>query len=224
MFLTYPDNFLAHRLAIGPVAPIIAKVEFFRLTFLILAALMMRCANPAETPNLDLTYSTQSPSPSVTSDFNIPDPCQQLKFVGELSIHDFRKLFLCLNHKGALDELQPLVLNHEEDTQLFVDLYNEVFGINPQLRHEMLALLDTLIENVKLNNYSFYKKLDIKKKIFEYTMPVSLYENKKNLLKEFYNSEFCKNNNLYILKGVEYSFKNGMIFLKEYKDYENLIF
>jgi hypothetical protein len=53
-------------------------------------------------------------------------------------------------------------------------------------------------------------------------MPVQLKDKVLDLKKEI-DSEYCKKNGIYILKGVEYNFDRGMTFIENYREYDNII-
>ena len=125
----------------------IYKQFILGITFSVLA---FGCTKNVQPPSLDFIHHTQTPENSSAHAFNIPNPCQSLKFIGELSIEDFRKLFLCLNHQGGLNGLQAVVLDDPKNTEIFVGLYNDLFGNNPVFRQELLDLLETLIQNGNL--------------------------------------------------------------------------
>ncbi|MBI3019678.1 MAG: hypothetical protein HYY61_07305, partial [Deltaproteobacteria bacterium] len=87
-----------------------------------------------------------------TSGLAIPEPCKGIKIIGELTPFEFEKFFHCLNQKGGLEGLKPLVLGNPENTTLFTKLYNENFGANPEVRRETLDLIHRLDENQGLSD------------------------------------------------------------------------
>ncbi len=87
-----------------------------------------------------------------TSGIAIPEPCKGIKIVGELTPFEFEKFFHCLNQKGGLEGLKPLVLGNPENTVLFTKLYNENFGANPTARKSTLDLIHRLDENQGLSD------------------------------------------------------------------------
>jgi len=76
------------------------------------------------------------------------------------------------------------------------------------------------IDNPKNN---FFDRLKSKLNLQQYCISTQLDENKiKNLLKTL-DSNYAKKKGIFILKGVEYDNINGLKFLKEYKDLDNII-
>ncbi|HBQ20372.1 MAG: hypothetical protein A2Z91_05340 [Deltaproteobacteria bacterium GWA2_38_16] len=108
----------------------------------------------AKSPEITSTLPSLNPEIplSYTSYMAFPSDCKGLKISGELSTADFTKLFRCLNKKGGLNDIAPMVLDNPSDTELFVSLYNETFGKNPQFRNDTLQLLKNLDDNQGLGD------------------------------------------------------------------------
>jgi len=128
-----------------------------------------------------------------------------------------------LRYKKLL-QLGYRAANKNEAQYLFRKIANNYAVIPEPVYNENKQKIDALIKNLEMNaNDFFIEKINTKRKLFEYTMPVQLYRKKQGLLREFCNSKFCKNNRIYLLKGVDYSFEKGLTFKKNYTDYDNFI-
>ncbi len=106
---------------------------------------LTNCSSSPSAPSFDVIQKTKSPQESAAQfvDPLIPDPCKNLKMIGELSEIDFRKLFLCLNQKGGLDPLRPILLDNPDNTKSFVTLYNDLFGANSDRRLQTLEFIES---------------------------------------------------------------------------------
>lgn len=80
-------------------------------------------------------------------------PCHGIKIVGELSASDFTALFHCLNEKGGLEPLKPVLIGNLSNTAFFVQLYNEMFANNPTVRSQTFELLTSLEKNGGLKEF-----------------------------------------------------------------------
>ncbi len=80
-------------------------------------------------------------------------PCDGIKMVGELSTSDFTALFHCLNEKGGLEPLKPVLIGNQSNAAFFVQIYNEMFANNPTTRSQTLELLTYLEKNGGLKEF-----------------------------------------------------------------------
>ncbi|MEK7791345.1 MAG: hypothetical protein AAB309_06940, partial [Deltaproteobacteria bacterium] len=80
-------------------------------------------------------------------------PCNGIKIVGELSTSDFTALFHCLNEKGGLEPLKPVLIGNQSNTAFFVHIYNDIFANNPAARSQTLELLSHLEKNGGLKEF-----------------------------------------------------------------------
>ncbi len=120
-------------------------------------------------------------------------------------------------------ELGFRATNKNDAQMLFREITNNYIVIPGPIYEENKAKIDALIESLETSDSSFPEKLKNKRKLFEYTMPIQFFQNKNELLKEFYGSQFCRKNKIHLLKGVDYSFENGLTFQKNYIDCDNLM-
>ncbi|MBI3017028.1 MAG: hypothetical protein HYY62_03405, partial [Deltaproteobacteria bacterium] len=121
----------------------------------ILLIFLVGCSQTPTPPKISLNQPLDTPQTNKifsTSGIAIPEPCKGIKIVGELTLFEFEKFFHCLNQKGGLEGLKPLVLGNPENTALFTKLYNENFGANPTARKETLELIHRLDENQGLSD------------------------------------------------------------------------
>src|SRR3989338_4664428 len=127
--------------------------KFINLWILLL--FFMGCSQTHIPPSTSVIQPASAPQPNkafTASDISIPEPCKGIKIVGELTPFEFEKFFQCLNQKGALNELSPLVLGNAEGTAFFTKLYNESFSASPTARKETLELIHSLNKNKGLSD------------------------------------------------------------------------
>ncbi|MBI4041460.1 MAG: hypothetical protein HY390_06310 [Deltaproteobacteria bacterium] len=122
------------------------------LFFGITLATLCGCSQKAFPPKFTQTIPQPLASQESILDFNIPAPCQTLKFTGTLTDDEFKKLFACLNKNGTLNPIMPFLFDNAEDSPVFVDLYNKTFGEDPALRQEVLNTLDIFIQTGALQD------------------------------------------------------------------------
>lgn len=79
--------------------------------------------------------------------------CEGIKISGTLTVSQFKNLFNCLNQTGTLSQLQPMMVGREAHAALFTRIYNETFGIHPQVRHKTFQLLKRLHDNGGLDDF-----------------------------------------------------------------------
>ena len=115
------------------------------------------CSQTPTPPSISVTQPANTPpmtqSAFGTPDISIPEPCKDIKIVGELTPFEFEKIFDCLNIKGNLNGLKPLVLGSAEGIAFFTKIYNESFSANPTARKETLELIDSLNKNHGLSDH-----------------------------------------------------------------------
>lgn len=120
------------------------------LAVLVLHLFTTGCSKPAPAPSLSLVSPLENLNTSQEA-LSIPDSCKGLKIVGELTVTDFKKLFDCLNKKGNLNSLEPLLFQNPENSSFFVKIYNDTFG-KAQNRKETLKLIESLEINGGLSD------------------------------------------------------------------------
>lgn len=80
-------------------------------------------------------------------------PCNGIKIVGELSTSEFTALFHCLNEKGGLEPLKPVLIGNLSNAAFFVQIYNEMFANNPTVRSQTFEILTSLEKNGGLKEF-----------------------------------------------------------------------
>jgi len=64
----------------------------------------------------------------LSQDASVPSECQGVKARGELSTEEFKNLINCLNSKGGLSEIVPLLIGKVESAERSTKLYNQIFS------------------------------------------------------------------------------------------------
>lgn len=113
--------------------------------------------------------------------------------------------------------------NKSQAQTLFRNISNNYVIIPDPVYKNNKRVIDSLIHDIdNAKHLSNIERIQKKGQLKDYCFPVQLFQNKHDLLREL-PSKFCRNQNIFILKGVDYSYQTGLSFKPDYKDYDNFI-
>lgn len=125
-------------------------------------------------------------------------------------------------HKELL-EFGIRAKNKAEAEWLFRNILNNYVIIPEPVYKENQQEIESLIECIDSGkDLSLLDKIKKKKKLLDYSFSAQIYKSRHELLREI-PSDFCREHHIFLLKGVEYTYEKGLVFLKDYKDFDNFI-
>ncbi len=98
-------------------------------------------------------------------------------------------------------------LEAQEDFRQITNNYIIIPEIIFNENHEKIQSIIQFIEN---HNNNILEKLRKQAELFDYTIPIRLYGNNRNSINDIPNSIFCKNHQIKILVGYDYSKEKGL--------------
>lgn len=126
------------------------------------------------------------------------------------------------NYKDLL-ELGFIADSKGKAQDMFRNITNNYTIIPEPVYNEYQAKIEDFLKIIDDKNNDLMVRINSKNEINAYCISTQLDKKTQTLLKDVFNSDYCKKNNIKILKGVEYSFEKGLTFIKDYKDYDNFI-
>jgi len=111
-----------------------------------------------------------------------------------------------------------------EASKLFRDINNNFTVIPEDVYNNESSIIESLYLQVENRNLNSEDRLKAKENLYGFTVPVQIFNNKRGLLKDiFIDGRKMQKLDIYILKGVTYSYEKGAEFLKDYTDRGNFL-
>ncbi len=112
-----------------------------------------------------------------------------------------------------------------EAGNLFREINNNYTVIPEPVFEEYKEKIEQLFADIDNREIDARDRYRYKSELFNYTAPIQIMKNKRDLLKEFYiDGKRIQKLDIHLLKGVTYTKEKGVEFIKDYKDMENFIF
>lgn len=115
--------------------------------------------------------------------------------------------------------------NKCEAQKIFRQIYNQINVIPKPAYEENKDKIIELIKIIDNKSIPFIERVKSRSKLQQYVLSIQIFDYqraKSRLLEQIETSEYCKDN-IFIIKGVDYSFERGFTFIKDYKDCDNFI-